>query len=474
MRISFPELEISPEEGFDPTKDIFERKRFGEGLTHLLSRLEQPAVIALDAPWGSGKTTFVRMWEGHLRHHGFPAIRFDAFYNDYQQDAFAAVAGEVIAYAKRLQVADSNQAAEFRKQAVKVGKVLLRGAARLGVKAGTLGALDYADVEALGGITDDLAAAASSVTDDFVRARLEKHDEDRATFETFRSRLAEVAAILPGNDPKSAPTTAPSDLGEYRPLIFIIDELDRCRPTYSLAILETIKHFFSVTNVHFVLVTHMDQLAASVAYAYGSGVDAPTYLQKFYTFAVQLPEQSDRRSTPAVQKYIEALSRSLVPDAEMKNQWGEVTQFLQIAAEQMRLSLRTVERIATLCALVIGYSKPNRLMIPTLVGGLCVMKVVRPAMYLKARDGSLHYDEVEGLFHFSSWLGSRGEQRAPAAEFWWRWSTAPGVEGEEAARRTQSLQFNYDIDEPRSVLPILAFQVVDRFMLPPDPPAQPR
>ncbi|WP_419182173.1 P-loop NTPase fold protein [Pantoea ananatis] len=33
------------------------------------------------------------------------------------------------------------------------------------------------------------------------------------------------------------------------PLFVFVDELDRCRPTYAIEMLETIKHLFSIENV---------------------------------------------------------------------------------------------------------------------------------------------------------------------------------------------------------------------------------
>ena len=44
-----------------------------------------------------------------------------------------------------------------------------------------------------------------------------------------------------------------------RPLVVIIDELDRCKPTYALDLLEKIKHIFDAKNVCFVLVTNAAQ-----------------------------------------------------------------------------------------------------------------------------------------------------------------------------------------------------------------------
>ena len=61
MRIFPPAPDIGETEGFDPSKDIFGREKFGAGLTNLVQSVPDPMVIAVDGQWGSGKTTFLRI-----------------------------------------------------------------------------------------------------------------------------------------------------------------------------------------------------------------------------------------------------------------------------------------------------------------------------------------------------------------------------------------------------------------------------
>ncbi|MGX2952789.1 P-loop NTPase fold protein [Shewanella sp. JL219SE-S6] len=68
MKIVTPEVQIDDETGFEPSIDIFERKEFGERLANLIENAESNPVIALDAGWGQGKSTFIKMWRGYLSH----------------------------------------------------------------------------------------------------------------------------------------------------------------------------------------------------------------------------------------------------------------------------------------------------------------------------------------------------------------------------------------------------------------------
>src|SRR5690242_6307744 len=99
MRLFLPEIEIGETEGFTPEKDIFGRAVLGQRLINLIANVSDPLVVAVDAEWGSGKTVFLRMWAGELRKKSYPVIYFDAFQNDYSNDAFGAIAGEIVGLA---------------------------------------------------------------------------------------------------------------------------------------------------------------------------------------------------------------------------------------------------------------------------------------------------------------------------------------------------------------------------------------
>lgn len=86
MKLIVPQLTILENEGFLPEKDIFSRKQFAEELTRLIKNADGELVIALDAKWGEGKTTFAKMWRGLLAEQKITSIYFDAFENDFIDD----------------------------------------------------------------------------------------------------------------------------------------------------------------------------------------------------------------------------------------------------------------------------------------------------------------------------------------------------------------------------------------------------
>lgn len=73
-------------------------------------------------------------------------------------------------------------------------------------------------------------------------------------------------------------------------LVIFVDELDRCRPSYAVQLLERIKHYFDDDRVLFVFSVNLTQLQHTVKTYYGESFDATKYLDKFFDLRVTMPE----------------------------------------------------------------------------------------------------------------------------------------------------------------------------------------
>jgi predicted KAP-like P-loop ATPase len=309
MKVYPPQLEIGEQEGFTPEKDLFGRADLGRQMSSLVATVEDPLVIAFDGVWGSGKTTFLKMWAGELRKAGHPVVFFDAFENDYVEDAFAALARELVELVEKAEPEDEEQKRTFKKKAIELGSFLLRSGAKIGfrgvVRLATSGLVSADEAHAA---FRDAADEVEGIADHYMRQMLEQPQQQRDVVEEFRKALEALPAL----------THPPEEEHDQKPLIFIIDELDRCKPVFALALLERIKHFMSVPNVHFVLGTHLEQLRNSVRYAYGSEIDATLYLQKFISLTIELDNLLDDKRENKIEKYSEFLQSVLI-ERESKN-----------------------------------------------------------------------------------------------------------------------------------------------------------
>ena len=73
-------------------------------------------------------------------------------------------------------------------------------------------------------------------------------------------------------------------------LVIFIDELDRCKPTFAVSLLERVKHFFTDDRLTFVFSINQDQLQHTIRGFYGSGMNGSKYLEKLFDISFPLPE----------------------------------------------------------------------------------------------------------------------------------------------------------------------------------------
>lgn len=393
MRIFVPPLEIGDEEGFTPEKDLFGRKDFGDGLTRLIINVDDPLVIALDGQWGSGKTTFLKMWAGELRKQGFPVVFFDAFANDYMSDAFMALAGQIVALADKKNKLDGEKTKEFVNKAISVSKILLRGSLKVGIKAATLGALDG---DVLGGVAKevakDIAKEAGDLEDKYIGELLTKQAQEKDLIESFKAALE----LLSDGLVDEALAAENETNAQKMRLVIIIDELDRCRPDFALSLLERIKHFFSVQGVFFVLSVNYSQLESSVSAVYGNSINAHNYLQKFVHFIFPIDSEQGIFASPENKKkfLVKRFNDHGFPANDFTVYFMNL---LAVLAEKEMLSLRDVDRIASNMALLIGFGAPNHFDEEVAIS-LIILRTKNRSLYLKAKNGELTYEELHAEF----------------------------------------------------------------------------
>ena len=331
MKLTLPPLEIGETEGFSDEKDIFGRKRYGENLLSLINKTDDELVIAIDAPWGQGKSTFIKMWRGHLLNEGFQSIYFDAFENDYQADPFLAISSEIYSL-----IPDENNRNDFKEKAVKALSVISTTALKAGLSGVTGGLINIP-----AGTSQDITKAASDLYADYLEEKIINSKVEKQSIVNFKTHLEGLSKTL----------------ADGNKLIFVIDELDRCKPKFALAIIESIKHLFSTKNLCFVLVVNRGQLEESVRHEYGSNIDASGYLTKFITLWNTLPKDLKEEELDTF-TYLLKCSESMNFKFDDFNQ--ELLKFFQDINELFELSLRDIERALTNFSLLINTHTSNQ------------------------------------------------------------------------------------------------------------------
>lgn len=375
MKLTTPQIIIKDQDGFSKELDIFQRKDFGERLANLIENSGENLVIALDAKWGEGKSTFIKMWKGYVAHQRdskLKSIYFDAFENDYQKDPFLALASEIYGLLKD---ESEDKKEEFRIKAGAAVKSMTRGAIKIGVKALSGGILDGSSLDS---VEEDISTLLSDHVDQIVADKLKHTEEDKLALKSFKSYLEAFA----------------TDKGEGKPIVFVIDELDRCRPDFALDMLEKIKHLFSVKGITFLLVMNREQLEESVKARYGDGVNSSLYLQKFINLWVTLPRKSGRHTDNGVQYFRSTLNSMLSPGETCQN--TNATELLSQLVEYLKPSYREIERILSYFSIIHNCSGDTRYyyVYQMMFSFMCYVKASDPGLALKIQNSEVTSKEI--------------------------------------------------------------------------------
>lgn len=412
MYYSLPEKEIKLYEvGFetDPDdKDILERAAFGKSLSAFLERVQDPLVVAVDGKWGTGKSYFLKKWVGaHTLENDGQAttVYFDAFAHDYFDDPLADLISTIserlmqIDAGKYVKVIDELNAAT-RQLAKSAGTAALAGLSGL-ASFFTMGASDVAK-EGLKKAYDKFQENFQNLCEDFYKPEFDKHK----IIENFQNTLKDFTKITPPeptpHEISKAEKSADSDKEQPTyPLIIVIDELDRCRPDYALAILEIIKHFFNVPRVQFVLGVNLESLEHSVKARYGADIDANGYLKRFINLIYELPDTignnlDDKPENSVLLKFFETKAKEM-------GLWNEFIQDIQneikCVYKYKTISLRDVRKILSYASMVpspLHESFGSRVVIAALL----VASAYSTEIYKKLL--SLNFNEEEILSYYNS------------------------------------------------------------------------
>lgn len=260
--------------------DKMKREHTIELFTDLISTVNQPFTICLNAPWGGGKTTFIKMWEKYLEQNNYISLYFNAWENDFSNEPFVSIFSEISMQLSDIATQDEETIKTVVQELKEKGVNLFNKTLPLAVKLLTLNTLDSDDIKDMFEGSEEKAIAdfLSKMTEE----QIQNHENSKSVREEFKNILSNFAQTIIDNERKN------------KPIIFFIDELDRCKPSYTIELLENIKHIFNIENFIFILSVDKQQLQSSIKAAYGQDIDSETYLKKFFDIDLKLPFFADK------------------------------------------------------------------------------------------------------------------------------------------------------------------------------------
>ena len=381
IKAKVKEFEIEdPKEPFKGDK--LDRKEYAEVLSSIVETFVGGAVIALNGAWGTGKTTFLKMWKQHLMNEGFPVIYYNAWEDDICEEPMLSM----LRVLKELNKEDG------------LDNVLRTGAK---VVTGALAGAFTAAAGLFGEIAKGAVEGGMKQLEESVYESLKEEDDRTKLLHGFKDSLTDFMTTV---------------CNDGKPLVYMVDELDRCNPTFAVKVLERIKHLFDVPNVVFVLSIDKRQLACSVKGFYGSNeIDADEYLRRFIDIDYYLP-------VPDAELFCDYLYDYYDYNSFLKNEkrigqdyYGynnnfykadtdkdELLLMSKAIATYKHLSLRQIEKVFALARLGLCSMPIKCEFLPQLFFFLSYLKVCESEMFDKIADFS--YDLQELVDAMEQWV----------------------------------------------------------------------
>lgn len=282
-------------------QDTLDRAKYAQYLTNFLASKgydesaenydkKQNYVLNLNSEWGSGKTYFLRRWAEDLKAH-HPVVYVDAWQQDYSDDPLMTVISSITKQLRE-QAGKTEDKTMFNVVGKAGGLFKALAPAIVGGVTKKFTGIDFTAVmndsegaNADSELTDvddkplDMSAAASKA----VQYMLDEHDGKAKAISALKESISQWLEAVKGLTDKNYPA------------FVLIDELDRCRPSYAIEMLETIKHIFNIKGIVFVVATDTEQLQHAVKAVYGEGFDAGIYLGRFFDARYTLREANYER-----------------------------------------------------------------------------------------------------------------------------------------------------------------------------------
>lgn len=341
--------------------DLLDREETIKDLSHLITADTQPFVLSVNADWGAGKTTFIKLWQAYLtKEKKVNSIYFSAWEDDFTSDPLIAILGELDAYIK-----ENNSDLEGKFEKVKeIGGKIIKNVLPATLKG--LAGKVIGD-ETVGQITGDILGESST-------ALIDNYQKEKETLVKFKESIAEIL----------------QEIDKHKPFIIFIDELDRCRPLYAIECLERIKHIFGIERLVFVLSIDKKNLAESIKSQYGN-IDANNYLRRFIDLEFEL-------KNPNTDRFCDVLCQNFELDSILTNKkmhvhgagkWANYLFAIKTLTVRFDLSLRQVEQIFTKLQIIFKTIQPRRY--PEKIFVIALFET------LKSYDNNLYIGLINGI-----------------------------------------------------------------------------
>ncbi|MDB4440002.1 KAP family NTPase [Planctomicrobium sp.] len=338
--------------------------------------VEGSLVLALCSKFGSGKTTFFNMWRSYLENMNNAdkrplVVSLNAWESDYYGDPLFAIVSSLI---ESMKPEMKEQAGRIKEAAKDIGSFATAIGNQLVVKSTGI----------------DIGEAGRQAQEN-KSEREKKGHPDLSSFSLFESRKSAMKK-LKEQIKEFVETSEPM-------VVFLVDELDRCRPDYAISYLETIKHIFDMQGVAFVLAIDRTQLENSAKTAFGTELDFDEYIRKFVHRQVTLPPlvEEDYKKI-AIQYVDDYLNVQGLRKSGIKLEASQISDISELTSK-LRLTPRQIKEVFKIIGHSTESASSSDFLLPQMrsfgIILMAVLKVGDPQKY--ELIGNQNFDPIQAM-----------------------------------------------------------------------------
>jgi archaellum biogenesis ATPase FlaH len=311
-------------------RDEFNRKEIAEKLIKVISsEINVSPIVIIDGKWGTGKTEFCKklVYLANSTDEKNNYIYVDCFKYDSSDDPLLMLLTSVSQNIKNEVIKK-----DLIQKSLPVVKVIGGAVAKAAISWG----LQVKADKFLGDLSKAISVSKETIADGVKETSNQIIDlgigEAFENLEKIQENITKLREVL-------------EKAAQEKGLVLVIDELDRCKPTFALNLLEKVKHIFDIKGIKIVLSTNLPHLEAVVLREYGLDINSEEYLRKFYKYKVILNRESSNDNYRYENNSYNEFLRQLDNREELKNcrDTENGHQFFKDFIVKNELSLRDIE-----------------------------------------------------------------------------------------------------------------------------------
>lgn len=273
---------------------ITNRKNYADFLINYLTSKKGKFVLNLNGVWGTGKTEFLKRVYVDLAEKNYPVVYIDAWESDFLNNPLNVICTEILTQLGWMFL--QHEQTKYEKISESIKNLLTSFDNIAKITSVPLKAYNYISNDEIPNIEMDFLKDIYNIISEknFLN---DNKDVNQNNNKLLNELIIDQVTLVSSMKAIRKQITSISEIMNNvydlnLPIVVLVDELDRCRPTYAIKMLEIVKHFFETEGCVFLIASDTASLEKSITTVYGNGFNSSKYLNRFFHQRIKLKKPS--------------------------------------------------------------------------------------------------------------------------------------------------------------------------------------